>query len=335
MRPHTAAITRKLVGPLASAYPNMLLRSLPAGRIRTIVAEGASQFLESQTGHSSLREAVLFTGQRIPVDTSEYLERTLYLFGVWEPTITRLLLNSLSDKATFVDVGANIGYYTLIVAALRPDGTILALEPSPSIYRRLVANLERNNVPVEVAINAAATRAPCDRISVYLGPPGNAASTSTITRSGGGHPGPEGYARGLRLCDLIQDNESSIGAIKIDVEGSELDVLQGLQPSLHRLRSANIFIEISPPPGTQRRTYLARLFEMMEGHQSQAWILRNRYWSVEDYVAEAPLTALAEPAGPESLMHYDLADLVFTASELTTLYRPPDRASVGVPRTHL
>ena len=76
-------------------------------------------------------------------NTQDLIQRYLYWFGVWEPQLTCWIKSRLPPRRVFVDVGANIGYYSLLAASLvGDDGQVVAIEASPSIYRLLCNNLE-------------------------------------------------------------------------------------------------------------------------------------------------------------------------------------------------
>ena len=65
--------------------------------------------------------------------------------GIWEPQETRFLLDTLRPGDVFVDVGANIGYFSLLASRLvGPAGTVLAFEPEAANYALLEANCRRN-----------------------------------------------------------------------------------------------------------------------------------------------------------------------------------------------
>jgi FkbM family methyltransferase len=67
--------------------------------------------------------------------------------GVWEPHITALLRRILGAEALFVDVGANIGYFTVVAAQLvGPNGKVVAFEPSPGNVQLLLASVVRNGL---------------------------------------------------------------------------------------------------------------------------------------------------------------------------------------------
>ena len=109
-------------------------------------------------------EIVVVGGSRMWVDTTEVAGRMLATSGVWEPHVTAVVRQLLGPGDVFVDVGANIGYFTLLGARLVGSrGRVHALEPSARAYPELVANIERNGltnvVPERVAAGATSGEA--------------------------------------------------------------------------------------------------------------------------------------------------------------------------------
>ena len=68
----------------------------------------------------------------------------VYFTGRYEPQETAILRELLKPGMTFVDVGANWGYFTLVGAHLvGPSGRVISLEPEPRLFRLLVSNVAR------------------------------------------------------------------------------------------------------------------------------------------------------------------------------------------------
>ena len=68
----------------------------------------------------------------------------LGIFEIWEPHITKFIRSRIRDGAVCIDVGANIGYYSLLMSRTSPSGKIYAVEPSPKIRAELDENLRLN-----------------------------------------------------------------------------------------------------------------------------------------------------------------------------------------------
>ena len=90
-------------------------------------------------------------------ERDRFVSRRIREDGIWEPFETSLVLASLSPGAVFVDVGANIGYFTVLAADRVGDsGAVFAFEPDPENFSLLQANLKLNGVRRQVeAVRAA------------------------------------------------------------------------------------------------------------------------------------------------------------------------------------
>ena len=95
-------------------------------------------------------------GLRMRVRFPDKIQKHIYLFGVWEPSITRFVNNRLRPGDLFVDIGANVGYYALLAAKrVGPSGAVVAIEASPSIACRLRENIALNGFTNIEVVEAA------------------------------------------------------------------------------------------------------------------------------------------------------------------------------------
>jgi len=162
--------------------------------------------------------------------------------GRYEADIERHILGPLAPGMTFIDAGANIGYYAVMAAqAVGPGGTVMAFEPNPRAFSILDANLRANGKP------HAAHR-------LALGNENGETSLSLDPNENGGaciwHEGcPESSQRLPvkigRLDDLIPAG-CAVDVIKIDAEGYEPEILLGAQETLRRSRKLRIVAEFMP-----------------------------------------------------------------------------------------
>jgi FkbM family methyltransferase len=116
---------------------------------------------------------------------SDMVQRYIHLFGIWEPNITRVVQRRLSAGDIFVDVGANVGYYSIMASKLVGEsGHVVAIEPSLRIFEMLKTNIALNDCPKNItAINMAVSEATKD-VDVYAGPENNLGMTTTRMRTG-------------------------------------------------------------------------------------------------------------------------------------------------------
>src|SRR5205823_8966527 len=89
-------------------------------------------------------------------DTRDTIQQYIYYFGVWEPHLTRWIVRRLVCGDAFIDVGANVGYYSLLASKLvGTSGSVVAIEASPATFKILQSNLALNQVRNVRAMNVA------------------------------------------------------------------------------------------------------------------------------------------------------------------------------------
>ncbi len=175
----------------------------------------------------------------------DFVQTYLYLFGTWEPDISSFMRNRLEPGDTFVDVGANIGYYSALASGWVGDGgRVVAVEASPVTHEVLQRNLERNSVRNVRTVNMAAS----DRhgaVELYKGPEHNTGLTTPL-RSRGFEV--EAAVECAPLGEMLTSEEiATARLIKIDVEGAEPAVLAGMVAVLPELEpNVEIVVELSP-----------------------------------------------------------------------------------------
>lgn len=185
-------------------------------------------------------------------DTQEVLQQHVYYFGVWEPNLTAWLTQRLQPGATMIDVGANIGYFTLLAARrVAERGHVLAVEASPAVYRRLQANLSRNRVGNVRAVNMVAAREHGER-TVYRGPASHTGLTTIDPRAG--LPAEDTVAAASLPQIAGPRTWEAARVIKIDVEGAEDEVVAGLAGALDRCRE-DVELVVELHPGSDRSLF--------------------------------------------------------------------------------
>jgi len=140
----------------------------------------------------------------------------------YEPGTTALLTSLLRPGMTFVDVGANNGYFSLLAASIvTPSGHVFAFEPAPETYQRLLRNVAINgfaNVKAQaLAVGARQGRAFLHSMNHNDG----AASLLALGREF--HP--------IEVAIDSLDSQlrgRSVDVVKVDVEGFEEQVLEGM-----------------------------------------------------------------------------------------------------------
>jgi len=213
--------------------------------------------------------------------TSDLVQGYIYLFGVWEPNLTCFLKARLASDPSrvFVDVGANVGYFSLLAARLLSEGKVVSIEAHPDIFKRLEDNVALNEFSNIECVNAAVSDSQ-KKIEIFYAGSSNEGATSAnpIGADGNGV-----LVDANKLSDLLSDLElSNVKAIKIDVEGAEHAAIVGMTDILDKLSDdAEIFLEISPQYLSTSEIH--EILSILRKHGFNAYILTNVY-SPEFYI---------------------------------------------------
>lgn len=159
--------------------------------------------------------------------------------GYWEYWLTRHFAQVIRPGDTVIDIGANLGYYTMLAADLVGEtGRVVAIEPNPEVFRRLSASVSVNGFAARVSARNVALAGPGESgerpFFVPSGEPKNGRFLAP-------HEDRERLARcgtlgKVALGRLDPDDFQRVDFIKIDVEGAELAVLSHLRPILDKFR---------------------------------------------------------------------------------------------------
>jgi FkbM family methyltransferase len=174
------------------------------------------------------------------------LFRRIVRSGSYEPALARLFLDSINPELDIIDVGANIGFYTVGGAKKLRSGRVLAAEPTRGAFARLRSNVERNQVTHKVILfnGLIASKAGQERLQSVAG---REEYSSMAPMS---HPSIAGatYAvesvQAARLDDLAQLHNLKPGFLKVDVEGAEAQVFAGASDVLRCYRPT-VLCEVS------------------------------------------------------------------------------------------
>ncbi len=181
---------------------------------------------------SGRRTAQTSDGFPIQVFAEDLIGRHILLSGKFDRSVIQILLNVAKPGDMFVDIGANIGYYSAIILSLVKESKAICFEPQPGVFDLLKSNLAQFGGRSEVHQVGLADKNGLLRFHIDLANRG-----ASRIKSDGGTAIPvrdarEVFARFDRL-DLM----------KIDVEGYEEPIFQAIEQELMRLRPRAILFE--------------------------------------------------------------------------------------------
>ena len=183
----------------------------------------------------------------------------LSIFGVYEALETSIFKKNLKEGDVVIDLGANIGYYTLMAAEIVGDkGKVYAFEPDPTNFKVLTKNVKSNKYKNVVLINKAVSDT-SKKGKLYL----------SKTNIGSHQIYDSKEERATLDIELVSlDNyfkDKKIDFMKMDVEGSEGKVFLGAKDLIQSNKNLKILTEFSPnelkDSGIEPERYLDLLLE--------------------------------------------------------------------------
>ena len=159
--------------------------------------------------------------------------------GNWEDYAGELFRKALSPGANVLDLGANIGYYSLLAA--KAGGTVQAFEPDPRNIHYLLRNVRCNKLSHRVRVVQKAVTDKIGTVSFY--PHESLLESSLFQKLAPGEP----MSVECTTVDVSVDERVAVDLIKIDVEGAELNALRGMDRTIARAsKTLKMFIECYP-----------------------------------------------------------------------------------------
>jgi FkbM family methyltransferase len=169
-------------------------------------------------------------GFKMMIDPIDFLGSHVALYREYEPGLSIIVRSLLQRGDHFVDIGANIGYFTLLAASqVCKEGHVSSFEASPIICKELRRNVSLNGFSDRVAIYQNAAYSEEKELTFYQGPSEHCGISSLRYLPNSAYTF---RVSAVILDELISYKKFPIKFIKIDVEGAEYDVLVGISKIL-------------------------------------------------------------------------------------------------------
>jgi FkbM family methyltransferase len=177
------------------------------------------------------------------LNPTEHIQQQLFWYGYYEKELGDLLKKMLRSNDVFIDIGANIGYFSLLSASISPSVKVISFEPVKDLFEKMNENFSINDNKNIVAINVAVGEMNEQR-ELYLSAPDNLGMSSFYQ--------PENYSGRNEKVEVIAFDDwfkksglTKIDLIKLDIEGNELAALKGMSAVLENQKPA-LIVEINP-----------------------------------------------------------------------------------------
>ena len=178
---------------------------------------------------------------KIKLNINDWIQQNLFFLGVYEEAELKVLANHLKANSVFIDIGANFGLYSLTASQyISEEGSIICFEPFPENYKSLCTNLSLNNLSRVSAENTAIGSETGTLKLYYNSKENNLGMVSSKNTQ------DSDFVTVNKICidDYLKSKSlDKITFIKIDVEGFEHEVLQGMKKTLQQY-SPIILIEV-------------------------------------------------------------------------------------------
>ncbi|EPR14875.1 hypothetical protein M527_27230 [Sphingobium indicum IP26] len=192
------------------------------------------------------------------VDTTDIgLSSHLMLDGYWEMWVTETLAELVRPGMTVADIGANVGYFTLMMAELvGSEGTVHAFEPNPRLVYLLNKSLMINGFSRWAGVHQTALADQGDQSVTLVVPPARPMNAYILPP--GAEAPPEGVEVPVARLDSREDWQG-IELAKIDVEGAEELIWSGAQGLLDSGKLRTVILEFNPHRYSDPSAFLHRL----------------------------------------------------------------------------
>lgn len=169
-------------------------------------------------------------GFAMHLDLRDWVDSHLFAKGDYEPDVSAVIKKILRPGDHFVDVGANIGFFTILASRIVGDsGKVTSFEPSKNVFHRLSRNVALNGIHNAVLHNSAVSDT-AGEVILHLGPISHSGITSLrpLEEYDGSTERTE-RIDAVTMDSLFVNSSKSPRLLKIDVEGAEFKVLNGMK----------------------------------------------------------------------------------------------------------
>jgi FkbM family methyltransferase len=248
-----------------------VIRRLPAGRYRAMNWVGRRQvdpfWMQLPPELGALAYAC---------DLRDGLMREACLTGRYEPQETALLRHLLRPGMTFVDVGANWGYFTLVGAHLvGTNGRVLSVEADPRACRAVRANIERNRLGTVQLFNIAANDTAGKLwFQEYEGEARDSGNYGVAQSTSVAAEGRRLEVTARALDDVLDEAKiDRVHVMKMDIEGGEAKAIVGLCRHLSSHRIDSVSMELHPYHLRDLGTSVGAVIAAMRAYGYTPWCI--------------------------------------------------------------
>lgn len=219
---------------------------------------------------------------KIQIDPSNgFIDEQIFTSGSYEPDILAVIQQHLSVDGTYIDIGANIGQHALFAAALvGAKGTVHAFEPIKKLAEQIRLSVEINHFTDRFKIHNLACGATAGTAHIDINIQNIGGSKIDTRRE------DSDAMIYITPADTILSEVPKIDLIKIDTEGFEVEVLEGLQATLSK-HTPTLIVEYSPSLWSieDRASMSTQFFSLLRTHGYRIYDLENGHTEIKNDLA--------------------------------------------------
>jgi len=209
---------------------------------------------------------------RIKADLEDWIQQNIFFTGVYDSKSVRFVKDTLNEGDTFLDIGANIGCFTLVAAQkVRRSGRVIAFEPVEFVSKKLEHNILINKLD-NVTVVRKAVYERDTHIKLHVARKENLGMSSILK-----HDTESGEVLNVEAVSLDEylknKNINEVKIIKLDIEGAELPALKGMDNILSRLKPV-LIVEVSPEVTKSSKDRL-QVFELLFQKNYKRFVIQN------------------------------------------------------------
>jgi FkbM family methyltransferase len=222
----------------------------------------------------------------VAAPSNDYLLiRVLLEHPVYEPGVSSILRQLATGKAYIIDVGANIGLHSFTMAlAMRADGKLLALEPTPRTFDALRASITLNMLLTRIDARPIAAGQHSGEMILHCHP-------CALWNSLFAYPDIETHQISVPVMplDALVPAGTAVDLVKIDAEGAEFEVLKGMRRILSEAQDIAVVLEFSATHFVRAGASPAELIQFMAAFGLVPQLIDDRTGSLEAFDLEQVL----------------------------------------------
>lgn len=203
---------------------------------------------------------VIYDDMQLELHIDDWIQECIYFLGDYEKAEMEILKLFLKKDNTFIDIGANIGIYTLNASKLiGENGIVISFEPFTRNHNTLVNHISLNNLQ-NIKVEKLAVGEKNGVVNLYYD---ESEKNLGMVTAGIIESGIKEEVKMVSLDSYLENSSiAKIDFIKIDVEGFEYSVLKGMKDTLEKYHPT-LLVEISEEKGNDNHTLISQYLKSL------------------------------------------------------------------------